>query len=207
MSVDLNTICRLKRTQVTPAVAMLDRAFKDYSLNAGLFSDASGEEGKTPSSFLPLIRYGLKFGEVYATSSNLEGVAVWLPSDKVKRTLWRKIRSGDFSMFSLRAKKMRSRLAAFLEYSNSVHRRWAPFPHLYLQLLGVDPVHQGKGYGSVLMKFMFERIDKSRLPCYLETHAAENVPIYERHGFRVVEEGTVPGSQVKAWAMLRETPL
>jgi len=202
MNVDFNSICRLKRTQLKPAVAMRNRAFRRYPLNAYL----TPGESKNPDIFLPVVRYGLLFGEAYATSPNLEGVAVWLPSEKARRTIWRRVMSGDFSMLSFRARKIRARLAALLEYSESVHRRRAPFPHLYLQIIGVDPVHQGKGYGSILMKSMFERIDKSRLPCYLETHATENVAIYQSQGFKVVEEGTVPGSRVKAWAMLRDTP-
>ena len=78
------------------------------------------------------------------------------------------------------------------------------FPHWYLQLLGVDPVYQGKGYASILLRAMFARIDEERLPCYVETQNEKNVPIYQHYGFKVVEEGIFPGSEVNTWAMLRE---
>jgi len=40
------------------------------------------------------IKYGTLFGEVYATSPNIEGVAVWIPSEYVKMTCWRMILAG-----------------------------------------------------------------------------------------------------------------
>jgi hypothetical protein len=55
-----------------------------------------------------------------------------------------------------------------------------------------------------LLRAMFAKIDKEGLPCFLETQAEKNVGIYEHLGFRVVEEGIVPGSNVKSWAMLRD---
>jgi hypothetical protein len=58
----------------------------------------------------------------------------------------------------------------------------------------------------MLLKPMFSRIDKEGLPCFLETQAEKNVALYEHLGFRVVEEGIVPGSGVKSWAMLRGNP-
>ena len=39
--------------------------------------------------------------------------------------------------------------------------------------------------------------------CYLETGTEENVRFYEKHGFKVVGEGRVPGLEWQVWAMLR----
>jgi hypothetical protein len=50
---------------------------------------------------------------------------------------------------------------------------------------------------------MLERIDKEGLPCYLETQNPENIPLYEHFGFKVMEEGVIPGSPVKQFAVLR----
>jgi len=86
----------------------------------------------------------------------------------------------------------------------AMHKRAAPFRHMYLQLLAVDPVHQGEGLSGRLLRPMFQRIDREGLPCFLETQAEKNVAIYRHFGFRVVEAGIVPGSNVHSWAMLRE---
>ncbi len=41
-------------------------------------------------------------------------------------------------------------------------------PHWYLPLIGVDPLHQGKGAGTALMRFALERIDAAKEVAYLE---------------------------------------
>jgi hypothetical protein len=51
---------------------------------------------------------------------------------------------------------------------------------------------------------MLARADHERIPCYLETFLARNVPFYQRHGFKVVVEGTVPESGLAFWTMRRE---
>lgn len=201
MAADLDGLVRLTKGQVKPAAEMMARAFHDYPLSAFFFPDDSEREKKQPVTFQSVLRYGVLYGEVYATSPNLEGVAVWLPHDKAHRTLWRNIRSGNLSLL-FRGGSI-PRHMSFHEYSAAVHKRCAPFPHLYLQMLGIDPAHQGKGYSSLLLRAMFARIDKEGLPCFLETQAEKNVPLFRHLGFRVVEEGIVPGSNVSSWAMLR----
>ncbi len=204
MADSLDSLIRLTTAQVKPAAATLARAFQDYPLSAYFFPDASERERKQPVTFQSLVRYGIQNGEVYATSPNMEGVAMWLPSDRRRRTPWSEIRSGRFLLLFISGRKVIARQKAFGEYAETVRKRRAPISHLYLQMLGVDPVHQGKGYSSLLLRAMFARIDKECLPCFLETQAEKNVGLYEHLGFRVVEEGIVPDSKVKSWAMLRE---
>lgn len=55
-----------------------------------------------------------------------------------------------------------------------------------------------------LVKAALSRIDEEHLPCYLDTEEEENVSLYQRYGFRVVEELTIPGTNIRLWAMLRE---
>jgi ribosomal protein S18 acetylase RimI-like enzyme len=195
---DLNNPVRLTETRVKPAAETLARAFQDDPPSVYFFPDVSERKKKLPYVFRALIRYSLLHGEVYATSPNLEGVAVWLPSNKVNEALWRSIRSDKVG------KENVLRQRSFGDYTSLVHKRHAPFLHWYLLLLGVDPIYQGKGYASILLRAMFARIDKERLPCYLEATTEKNVAIYQRHGFGVVEQGKVPGSEVTLWAMLRE---
>jgi ribosomal protein S18 acetylase RimI-like enzyme len=75
-------------------------------------------------------------------------------------------------------------------------------PHWYLPLIGADPVHQGKGYGSALMTHALMRCDRDGLPAYLESSNPKNVPLYERHGFKVIGE-IQAGSSPTLYPMLR----
>ena len=86
----------------------------------------------------------------------------------------------------------------------NVHREVAPGDHWYLQTLGVEPAHQGNGYGSLLMEYMLEKIDNSNpLPIFLETSTEINVKFYKRFGFEVMEEGIIPETDVEQWYLLR----
>ncbi len=60
--------------------------------------------------------------------------------------------------------------------------------HWYLPSIGTDPVHQGQGYGSALIAHALHRCDGQGLPAYLESSNPRNVPLYERHGFKVIGE-------------------
>lgn len=56
-------------------------------------------------------------------------------------------------------------------------------PHWYLPLIGVDPAHQGRGYGSAMLRHALRLSDRSGLPAYLEATNARTIPFYQRHGF------------------------
>ena len=76
-------------------------------------------------------------------------------------------------------------------------------PHWYLPFLGIDPRHQGRGLGSLLMGKMLAAIDDSGAPAYLEASNERNVPFYERLGFEV--RGRIQaGDSPTLFAMLRE---
>ena len=76
-------------------------------------------------------------------------------------------------------------------------------PHWYLALIGTEPSEQGRGVGSALLAPILARCDREQLPAYLESSKAENIPFYERHGFRVKEELHVPNGP-RLWPMLRK---
>jgi ribosomal protein S18 acetylase RimI-like enzyme len=59
-------------------------------------------------------------------------------------------------------------------------------PHWYLPMIGVVPEKQGQGYGSALLGPVLERCDAEGKLAYLEASSSRSVPLYERHGFKVV---------------------
>jgi ribosomal protein S18 acetylase RimI-like enzyme len=64
-----------------------------------------------------------------------------------------------------------------------------------LPLIGVEPIHQGRGLGNALMENVLKRCDEERLPAYLESTNPRNIPFYERLGFRrvgAIQVGTSP---------------
>lgn len=76
-------------------------------------------------------------------------------------------------------------------------------PHWYLPLIGVDPLHQGKGIGDALMAHALERCDRDRAAAYLESSNPRNISLYRRHGFEPLGEIQV-GSSPSLVPMLRK---
>jgi GNAT superfamily N-acetyltransferase len=62
-------------------------------------------------------------------------------------------------------------------------RALPPEPHWYLPLMGVDPLHFGKGAGAALMAHGLGISDRDGSLAYLESTKPGNVPFYERFGF------------------------
>jgi ribosomal protein S18 acetylase RimI-like enzyme len=75
-------------------------------------------------------------------------------------------------------------------------------PHWYLPLMGVDPLKQGKGFGSALMQHALVQCDRESKLAYLESSNPRNMSLYERHGFELV--GTIrAGTSPPIFPMLR----
>ena len=204
---ELKSLVRLTKFQSKQAGETLARAFQDDSLFVYLIPDAVQRKTLLPPLFEIMVRYGILYGEVYATSSLIEGVACWFPPGKTEMTLRRIIRAAGLSLiyYYIKNRDFLSRFFSYNEYADMLHHRYTNFPHWYLSPIGVIPTFQGKGYGSNLLRSMLSRIDQDHLPCFVETQSQKNVSLYEHFGFHVVEKGTIPGTDLTHWAMLKES--
>jgi GNAT superfamily N-acetyltransferase len=91
-------------------------------------------------------------------------------------------------------------LFAVLEQMGNYHPRE---PHWYLPLIGVDPLHQGKGCGSALLQHALILCECNKTLAYLESTNPKNIPLYERHGFALL--GTIQvGESPPIFPMLRK---
>ena len=76
--------------------------------------------------------------------------------------------------------------------------------HWYLYAIGARVESQGRGLGSALLREVLDKIDATGEPAYLESSNIRNVPLYERHGFAVVEEMQIAGGGPSMWRMWRD---
>ena len=76
-------------------------------------------------------------------------------------------------------------------------------PHWYIPLIGVDPVFQGRGYGTALMRHGLAACDRDQQLAYLEATSPAGRSLYERLGFRVLGE-IRSGDSPPLFPMLRE---
>ncbi len=198
-------IIRLTKKEVKLAGEILGRALCDDPIIIYLMPDEERRRRLVKHIYQMIICLGVKYGEVYANSPNLEGVATWQYLNELyNEKFWGKL------LCSLKGKvyKVGMELAKkhkpMEEYMHKVHKEIAPGEHWYLYVLGVEPSHQGKGHGSALVRHKLEEIDQQGIPAYLETSLEKNVKFYENLGFQVIKEGNILETEVYQYFMLRE---
>lgn len=204
MNDQTNKLLRLTRKDRDAGAAVLGRAFAEYELLRYYFQDEMERHAIAVTLGFVELSVCLKYGEVYASSAKIEGVAAWLPPGKAPFGGWQLIHSVPLSVLFRFGRQGASRMRAYGRYIDNLHRKLVPYPHCYLQIIGVDPAYQGQGFSSQLVRPMLECIDQEHLPCFLETNTEKNVAIYQRFGFEVVSVDKVPGTELTSFAMLRK---
>jgi len=99
------------------------------------------------------------------------------------------------------AEQERKDVFAVMEQMARYHPRE---PHWYLPLIGVDPIQQGKGLGSALMRHGLIRCDREKKLAYLESTNKKNVPLYERAEFELI--GTIQAGMSSPLYPMVRTP-
>ena len=198
------SIVRLREQDLPLAAEALARAFHDDPLQCYVFPDPAERASRSAAHFLPLLRYGLQFGEVLTTDGPPAGAAVWLGPSAWEITPERAAASGldglPETLGAAAAERFFSALAAVEPH----HYRDVPPDHWYVMVVGVSPEAQGKGLGRALLQPMIDRAEEEGLPCYLETAQPRNVEFYKRLGFQPLVETVEPQSGLRLWTFRRD---
>ena len=161
----------------------LTDAFSTDPMMAWIYPDAS-----TRTDMLrPFMRLALDItfphGHVYSVANN-GAAALWSPPDV---DLFDDV--AVEKMFTMLGEQLGDRAA---DVGSGLMQIAAEHPHdqphFYLFVLGTATAHQSKGLGSALISDVLDRCDRQGLGAYLESSNIRNVPFYERHGFKVLNE-------------------
>ncbi|MBN2152600.1 MAG: GNAT family N-acetyltransferase [Candidatus Lokiarchaeota archaeon] len=183
-------------------------AFYDYPLHKYLLPDDATRKREHLRIGMVYAIFGYKFGNLVATSEDCEGVMLYASGKDVDPTGLQFVRSGALRLLLTRwggTWAMRSFKVG--KAIDTMRRKHAPDPHMYVTLLAVLPEHHGKGYARRLLAPLFKSADADRIPCYLETFKANNVTIYEHLGLELLEECPVAGTPLTLYSMLRRPPV
>jgi ribosomal protein S18 acetylase RimI-like enzyme len=178
------------------------RAFADDPVMAWIFPTEQMRYRRLPAFFAVSIRgtsLRVEGTEVVLAGGAVLGAAIWIPPSAWLPSFWQQIRGLPGYVLALR-----SRFAAASRTYNEILRCHPRQPHWYLSGIGTDPLVQGTGVGSELMRSRLARCDAERLPAYLESSKESNVPFYEQHGFKVTRELTISGGGPRLWLMWRD---
>ena len=174
-----------------PALSVtLGKAFFDDPVMMWLLPDDDVRRRKLHKLFASITRYHhLSRGgvEVATGGQGIGAAALWDPPGEWKQTRAEELRAMPGLLLTFG-----SALGRGLAVTEMMKKAHPEEPHWYLAVIGSDPAVRGKGFGNALMRSRLDRCDAEYAPAYLESSKPENVPYYERFGFEVTGEFTLP---------------
>jgi len=167
-------------TELPAAALTLARAFHDDPIFSLLFG-GSVPEPRARRFFEIMGKVQLRHQLVHRTPA-MEAVSIWAPPGE-----W-KLPNAQIAKNSIGLMRVFGhRLFSNLEILGRLEKAHPHEPHYYLEFIGTDPRHQGKGMGTQLMQPMIERCDTEGVGAYLESSKESNVGYYARFGFEVTQ--------------------
>jgi ribosomal protein S18 acetylase RimI-like enzyme len=195
----INDFYKIQKKDLNNAVKVLNDAFSEESMWKEVFKDE--EKNRVLTEIM--VRFCLKYGNVYATTDKFEGVMAIAPYGK-DMTALRIIRSGAFFL----SMKISNEAKIFKVLSDSIDEAKKSLnldPYIHLLIMGVSKEYQGKGFGGKLIRAIIEKAESEKKPIYLETQKEENVTLYEKYGFSVKKKIILPEPlNLPMWLMFRD---
>ena len=194
----ISDLYKIKKKDIKKAANVLANAFSEDPMWKKIFK----EEDKYRVISEMMARFSLKYGNVFSTSDNLEGVMAIAPHDK-DLTAWRIIRSGAFFL-SMKIASVMKTMKPVGEAIKEEKKNLNIGPYIYLLIIGVSQEFQGKGFGGKLLRAIIEKSEIERKSIYLETQIEKNVTLYEKYGFYVYKKINLPVLNLPMWLMVRD---
>jgi len=186
---------------VSKLAETLSHAFNEDPVISWVIRDDDKRPDALRRLFSYILREGIPHSEV-TTTQKLDACAVWLPPG-----VWTEP-PGPLESLRMLPETLRwtglGRLQRYRDMDAAEFAKRPREPHFYLAILGVKPGRRGHGLGSALLSHTLSRLDDVRLPAYLENSKEANAPLYEHHGFKVVDEIRLRGGGPTMWCMWRE---
>lgn len=176
----------------------LARAFLDDPM----FQFLSGSTSIAEADLVPFFRafQKIQLGHQHVfTTPDRGAAAVWSPPGEWKIPVTTILRYAPtfLKLYGLRFPRN-------LQVLTDLEKLHPTEPHYYLEFIGTDPAHQGKGYGTALIAPMVERADAEGVGMYLESSKESNIAFYARFGFEVTRTMHHRRNGPPQWLMWRD---
>jgi hypothetical protein len=181
---------------------MLAHAFSEDDALQNMTGEKEFNEAKMISLFRFIVKASLKYGYVFATSPEIEGIIIWLPENVTYLSVFDFFTCGGTAIIFKHGFSMPWNMMKYEAFIAKRHNYHINEPHWYLLAIAVGKAHRKKGHSSRLMRPFLDYFDKSGMPAYLETGKGNNEAMYRHYGFDLIEKIELPGGGVFK-AMLR----
>ncbi|PKH47400.1 N-acetyltransferase [Dehalococcoides mccartyi] len=197
--IPLQYLYKLNKSDIPKAAGICARSFQ----NDPVMREISKEEARIDALyqiFEYILKTGMDSGQAYASSANLEGIALWEPNN-VRKTFNQRLRH-LFYLFQVRNQlPLLTEMSRVDKISQTLRNKHAPAIYFHLALLAVDPEYQGNGIAGHLVRPMLDFMNETGIPCYLETQSSQNVSMYEHLGFKLLASQVITGTSQTIYGM------
>ncbi|MEG0829494.1 MAG: GNAT family N-acetyltransferase [Anaerovoracaceae bacterium] len=167
-------------------------AFKDYPKLQVAFPEEDKKKAALESTVRFYVAYDLHFGQAFSLDSAIGEAVCVVHSDDMAYNEESYSKAGCRSdrykkaMAQLTPEEQARQRALFDEVDRLEDTLDFPYPHLYLDFLGVKTSAQHQGRGRKLMSRICDYATSKSLPLMLFTNTSDDVKFYESLGFNVV---------------------
>lgn len=193
---------KLHKSDIIQASKIFALSMFNDNLHVWFFPDIKTRLKKLDFLYQFKLKSQLKLS--YKVSSKLEGLCIWeSPDDHHSAiTIFDLIygfslvfRVGIISLYKMIKYQIWS---TKLRNNLNVNRYW------YLDVVVVSPEYQGKGFASKMIKPFLENANNLSEAVYLETQNLNNVPIYEKYGFKLLASQKFDNTGIIQYCMIKQ---
>lgn len=195
---DRATDPRVRRAEVDDLPVMvqtLTHAFLDDPFVTWCMPDPDRRRQLLPTFFEIIVDAHQAYDELWVTDPGT-AAAVWVPpgcqptDEQAEQVVSTVVEAMEESA---------ERLLCALELMGQHHPEDL---HAYLFFMATRPRWQSRGLGSALLREVLDRCDRDGTPAYLEATSPASLRLYQRHGFQVTAEISLPDGP-SLWPMWR----
>jgi ribosomal protein S18 acetylase RimI-like enzyme len=193
---------KLQKADFYKASSILGETFNNYPIFTYIIPNSKNRKENLKLLCQFLINLGNAKGEVISTSNKLEGISIWLPSNRSNTSGMEAIQAGLLNLMVHLSPEAINRFIKVGSIKSKKRSEVIFGDYVICDMIGVDPRFQKQGFGRQIIENKLIEFDQANIPCYLETSKPENIEYYKR--FKFIQIGEYKIQEVDVFCLKRE---
>lgn len=193
---------KLQKSDIKQASKIFALSMFNDDLHVWFFPDIKTRLKKLEFLYQFKLQSQLKLS--YKVSSKLEGLCIWeSPDDNHNAITIYDLISGFFLVFRVGIISL-YKMIKYQIWSTKIRNNINVNRYWYLDVVVVSPEYHGKGFASKMIKPFLENAKNLAEAVYLETQNINNVPIYEKYGFKLLVSQKFDKTGIIQYCMIKQ---